>query len=310
MKKIFTFKKMFVAAALLSSVSMNSFADSFNNVWVRADVFPENSGLVYVDFYLDDVNMDSFSEFKRSINFAASNAFIIAEPADGWLFAGVARDMNRNGQYEADNDKQIHVFYNYFFTAFYDHTEYVGQGSSSEAQALAEEALAKMTQPTDLVLAVFTKGAVAHRAEGEEAFGYVYSSKLYNEPGDEVTFYAYGDCDSRNSPNVYYKFDCWKDAEGNEVSRNREFTITVKGMEQYYAHFVKTTKADYQENEKVPERFKFDYNNTDWNGEWNGVENIQFDSKSDNRLFDLQGRLVTAPQKGIFIRNGKKVVVK
>lgn len=300
-------KRLFVAAAMLFMVSLQSFADSFNNVWVKASVFPAGSGLVFVDWYLDDVNPAPTSEFKRSINFGASNAYIYAEPADGWLYAGAARDMNRSGQYEAGTDRQIHVWYNYFFTAFYDHKEYIGQ-SSTEAMELAEEALEEMTQPTDEVLAVFTKGAVARRAEGEEPFGYVFSSKLYNEPGDQVTFYAYGDVDSRNSPNVYYKFDSWRDASGNEVSRDREFTITVKGMEVYYAHFVKTTKAEYQATEKLPDQFKFDYNNSDW--DFSGISSVSADRAASGVFYDLQGRRVSQPAKGVFIQNGKKIVVK
>ena len=315
MKKILSSKKLIVTTAMLSTFALHSQADSFNNVWVRADVVPQNAGTVFVDWYIDEVNLASYSEFKRSINFGASSAYIITEPASGWLFAGVARDLNRNGQYEAENDKQIHVFYNGFFTAFYDHTDYTDPSSSTGAMAKAEEALAEMTTPTDLVLAVFTKGAVAQRAEGQEAFGYVYSSKLYNEPGDQVTFYAYGDYDSRGSSNVYYKFDCWKDAAGNEVSRDREFTVTVKGMETYYANFVTTTKADYQENEKVPERFKFDYYNIDWNGEWNGIETVSTDNGSHrSHVYDLGGRRmgrdVSTLRKGLYVVDGRKLIIR
>ena len=310
MKKIFTTKRLFAAAALLCTVSLNSVADSFNNVWVRADVFPANSGTVFVDWNIDEVNFGSYSEFKRSSNIGTSNAFILAEPANGWLYAGVARDMNLDGQYDAVNDKQVHVWYNFFFTAFYDHTDYIDQSSSSAAMAKAEEALAAMTNPTDRVIAVFTKGAVARRAEGQEAYGYVYSSKLYNEPGDEVTFSAYGDCDSRGSYNIYYKFNCWLNEKGDTVSTNRHLTVNVKGMEVYYAHFEATNKADYTENEKLPEQYKFDYNNTDWNGQFGAVESIEYDRQADSKMYDLQGREVTVPRKGLYIRGGKKVLYK
>ena len=306
MRKFFSTKRLMAAAALLTGFSTQGMADTFNNVWVRALTYPAGGGTVYVDWYLDDVDPQSTSEFKRSINFGASNAFIYAEPAEGYLYAGVARDMDRDGVYSADKDRQIHVWYNYFFTAFYDHTEYYGQ-SSTEAMAVADEALAKLTEPTDQVLAVFTKGDVAKRAEDEEAFGYVFSSKLDNQPGDQVTFYAYGDCDSRNSPNVYYKFDSWLDEAGNEVSRDREFTVTVQGMKTYYAHFVKTTKADYTENEKVPDQFKFDYNNPEWDPA--GIQTVTAD-KANGPVYDLLGRRMARPAKGICIQNGKKVVIR
>ena len=306
MKTIFTVKRFFVAAALFG-VSSLSFADSFNNVWVKADVTPANSGKVFIDWNIDEVSFAETSEFKRSINMGASNAFILAEPASGWLFAGVARDMDRDGQFDAEKDRQIHVFYNYFFTAFYDHTNYDGQ-SSTLAMQNAQEALAQMTSPTDQVFAVFTQGVAAYRAEGQEAAGYVYCSKLNNEPGDQVTFYAYGDCDSRNSPNVYYKFDYWSDANGNEVSRNREYTVTAGNLQVLYAHFAVTTKADYQENEKVPEQFKFDYNNPPFNPL--GIEEVNVGNRADKAVYNLQGRRVVNLKKGVFVQNGKKYVVR
>jgi hypothetical protein len=316
MKKNDFSKRIMAAAAMLLMMSAQSFADDFNCVWVKAKTYPANSGKVYVTYNLNDYEetmLADSSEFKRSSNMTTSDAFIMTEPASGWLFAGVVRDMNMNGVYDADTDRQIHVFWSHYFTCFYDHTNFHGQ-SSTEAQELADEALAEMKKPTDQVIAVFTKGAVASRAEDEEAFGYVFSSKLDNKPGDQVTFYAYGDYDSRKSPNVYYKFDSWLDAVGNKVSTDREFTITVKGMEQYYAHFVKTTKSEWDQTEKVlfPERYKWDYNNDDWNpSEWNGIEEIKAAlGTRGNKVYDLQGRRIQKAAKGMYIVGGKKVIVK
>ena len=216
--------------------------------------------------------------------------------------------MDRNGAYDAEKDRQIHIWYNYFFTAFYDHTDYIG-GSSTEAMEIAEEALAQMTQPTDQVLAIFTKGDVAKRAIDEEACGYVFSSKLDNQPGDQVTFYAYGDVDSRNAPNKYYKFHSWLDEQGNIVSTNRELTVTVQGMKTYYAHFVQTTKAEYQSTEKLPDRYKWDYDNPGWDPA--GIETVSAGkSAADKAIYDLQGRRVAQPGKGLFIQNGKIFVNK
>ena len=309
MNKHILLKRAFAAAALLTCVSMQSMADSFNNVWVKAFALPSNGGGVYVDYGLDDINLQSVSEFKRSSNATPSSAFIYTEPATGFLFAGVARDMDRNGAYDAEKDRQIHIWYNYFFTAFYDHTDYIG-GSSTEAMEIAEEALAQMTQPTDQVLAIFTKGDVAKRAIDEEACGYVFSSKLDNQPGDQVTFYAYGDVDSRNSPNKYYKFHSWLDEQGNTVSTNRELTVTVQGMKTYYAHFEQTSKAEYQTTEKLPDRYKWDYNNPEWDPA--GIETVSAgkSAAASSAIYDLQGRRVAQPGKGLFIQNGKKFVNK
>ena len=309
MKKHILSKRIIAVAALLTCVSMQSMADSFNNVWVKAFAVPSNGGGVYVDYGLDDINLQSVSEFKRSSNATPSSAFIYTEPATGFLFAGVARDMDLNGAYDAEKDRQVHIWYNYFFTAFYDHTDYIDISSSTEAQKLAEEALAQMTQPTDQVLAIFTKGDVAKRAIDEEACGYVFSSKLDNQPGDQVTFYAYGDVDSRNSPNKYYKFHSWLDEQGQVVSTNRELTVTVQGMKTYYAHFVQTTKAEYQSTEKLPDRYKWDYNNPEWDP--TGIQNVNANNAAaSSAIYDLQGRRVAQPGKGLFIQNGKKFVNK
>ena len=124
-----------------------------------------------------------------------------------------------------------------------------------------------------------------------------------------MTFYAYGDVDSRNSPNKYYKFESWRDKEGNVVSTNREFTVTVQGMKTDYAHFVQTTKAEYQTTEKLPDRFKWDYNNPEWDP--TGIKSINANGAAANKaIYDLQGRRVAQPGKGLFIQNGKIIIIK
>ena len=301
-------KKGLFIAALLVAATTQSFAQAFNNIWVQAQVYPAEKGQVFIDWYVDEVNYAPMSQFKRSTNSAESAAYIYAKPVEGWLYAGVARDCNMNGTYEVGTDRPVHIWWNHFFTAFYDHTPYEVPGSSSSSYELAQEALETMTQPTDRVFAIFTQGAVAHRAKGEEARGYVFCDKLYNEPGDEVTFFAYGDSEYTDEGNKYYKFDHWADADGNPVSTDREFKITVKGMETYYAHFVQTTKADNKENEVVPDRWKYDYNNPDWDP--TGIQNVKTVNSASTAVYDLLGRRVAQPAKGLYIQNGKKFVKK
>lgn len=309
-----SFKRFALVSCLLLTGYMQSFAQSFNNVWVKIDVVPAGSGQVFADWYIDEVFYNSTSsEFKRTSNAAPSAAFVLTKPADGYHYAGLARDMNGNKQFDNDYtvDRLVHVWFNHFFTCFYDHTDYEVPGSSTASMELAEEALEQMTGPTDQLFAVFTQGAVAYRAVGEEARGYVYSSKLDNAPGDQVTFFAYGDSEYTDEGNIYYKFDHWADADGNEVSREREFTVTVKGMEIYYAHFVQTTKTEFRETETIPDVFKYDYNNRDWNGDWNGIETVSVhQSASSDAFYDLQGRRVAQPRQGLYIHNGKKMVVR
>ena len=313
MKHILNAKRLFVATSLFLAVSLESIAQyPLNNVWLRADVYPAGAGQVFVDWALDEVFYQSeFSEFKRSVNQAASRAYLLAKPAEGYQYAGVARDTNHNGQYDNDyqTDRLVHIWWNHYFSCFFDHTDYLVPGSNADTEELAKEALDAMTTPTDQVYAVFTKGAVAHRAVGEEAHGYVYCSKLDNQPGDQVTFFAYGDSESTDTEGTfYYKFDYWSNASGTEVSREREFTVTVAGGELYYAHFTRTTRAEFKETETLPDIFKYDYNNPDWNP--NAIQSVKSIPANSSVIYDLQGRRVSQAAKGVFIKDGKKVIVK
>lgn len=40
----------------------------------------------------------------------------------------------------------------------------------------------------------------------------------------------------------------------------------------------------------------------------NSIDNVTVDTDEDNRIFDLQGRRVISPMKGIYIHNGKKII--
>ncbi len=310
MKKNATFKKMFAAALLFAAGTQVSMAQ-FNNVWLKADVYPAGGGLVYVDCSSDTIKnvpvYGTTSEFKRSEQLAPGAAFIFVRPATGYLFAGVARDANKNGQFDAE-DKQIHIWSIGYFDAVYDKKAYQGSSSSTEGYEMAQEALGQMTTPTDHVFAVFTKGAAAHRAVGQEAFGKVYSSKLDNAVGDEVTFTAYGDSYSDNGVQ-YYKFSHWTNEAGEEVGRERELKVTVSGTALYYANFVETTQDEFKQTETDPNKIDWNQGNTDDPWGWLGVKSIKAEGQS-NAVYNLQGRKVSKLGKGLYISNGKKVLMR
>ena len=58
----------------------------------------------------------------------------------------------------------------------------------------------------------------------------------------------------------------------------------------------------------MPDQFKFDYNNSDW--DFSGISSVSADRAASGVVYDLQGRRVSQPAKGVFIQNGKKIVVK
>ena len=319
MKNIFTFKKALAASVMLLAGTLASFAQfPYYNTWLRADVYPAGSGLVYVDNYHTpkEIKYAERSEYKITDCVTPGEGFIWTQPAEGWQYAGVVRDYNRNGEFDSE-DKQLYIWATHYFDVMYDPTRYLISGSSTQSEEMARAALDKLEKPTDQVFAVFTKGAVAYVAVGQEAMGMVYSSKLYNEVGDSVTFSAYGDYQSPDTGGVeYYKFEKWTDADGNTLSTERELKVEVKGMEVYYANFVSTDQDGFQAEKDNP-------NTIDWK-EWNGadkdpeddiwnflsVESLQSARQAGNQIYDLQGRRLTAPVKGLYIRNGKKVILK
>jgi len=292
-------------ALLFTLFAVLGFSQSFaqntaNAVWVRAEATPVDGGYVYVNWYLDDddIPFDYASDFKRAVNIGASTAFILAEPAEGYQLAGYARD-NGDQNYDSSEDAQIYVRPNQYFDAKYYPEEYQGDGSSSSsAQIEAEIALEDKEAPSDFIFAVFTQGDIAMQAEDEEWMGKVWSSKLDNAPGDEVLFSANGESVSQANGGVkYYKFDYWTTPDGLTIT-DRTIKVKVTGGEVYYAHFAQTTKDDYIANEKK-------------NPDFTAIDAVRNDNRvSDRKRYDLQGRRVDSPQKGIYIQNGKKVVLK
>jgi len=45
-------------------------------------------------------------------------------------------------------------------------------------------------------------------------------------------------------------------------------------------------------------------------GETTGIQDVNRETIANNRYYDMQGRIVAQPQKGLYIVNGKKVLVK
>lgn len=313
-------KKLIIAAAMVLMGTMTALANEDNIIWVKAEAYPTGAGTVYTDFGQVEEEKKEYaatSEFKRYSNGAISSAYIWTQSAEGFLLSGFARD-NGNQTYDNGTDLQVKVRDDGFFTAVYDPTVYKGN-SSTEADELAAEALKELENPTDYIFAVFSKGAVARVAEDQIGCGNAYADKLYTEPGDQVTFTAYGDAFSPQGGGVkYHRFDHWTDAAGNTVGTERELTITVSGPEIYYAHFAETDKDDYKANENDPHLSENYYNGGI--GGATAIRQVALPTRQDNCLYDLQGRRVmkmestgndsSFPQKGIFIRNGKKIVVR
>lgn len=301
MKKKTTIKRMIAAALFLLAGVSQTFANEYEIIWAKAEAYPTGAGTVYVGFVRDDERtFAATSEFKRGTNGAVSSGFIWAQPADGWLLSGFARD-NGNGIYDNGIDLQVKVRDDGQFTAI-PYPDKITGNSSSEADELAQEALAQKTGPSDHLFAVFTKGVVSRVAEDQIGCGNAYADKLYSEPGDQVTLVAYGDSFSPESGGVKrFKFDHWTDADDHTVSTDREYTVTVTGTAIYYAHFVECTEEEYKATENDPHKSESYYSSD--------ISTVKAAPSDNGAFYDLHGRRVAQPSKGIFIRNGKKVIL-
>ena len=78
------------------------------------------------------------------------------------------------------------------------------------------------------------------------------------------------------------------------------------------------TSTDIPEDFLLPVQFAFNiddkiyvyYANFVSEAVYSGIKTVGNEAKADNRIFDISGRQVTKPTRGLYIQNGKKVVIK
>ncbi|MBQ6195076.1 MAG: DUF4859 domain-containing protein [Prevotella sp.] len=78
------------------------------------------------------------------------------------------------------------------------------------------------------------------------------------------------------------------------------------------------TSTDIPEDFLLPVQFAFNiddkiyvyYANFVSEAVYTGIKTVGNEAKADNRIFDISGRQVTKPTRGLYIQNGKKVVIK
>lgn len=103
-------------------------------------------------------------------------------------------------------------------------------------------------------------------------------------------FDANGDCNSQGD--YFFYFEDGKMYTGTSTDIPEDFLLPVQfafniddKIYVYYANFV--SEAVYS-----------------------GIKTVGNEAKADNRIFDISGRQVTKPTRGLYIQNGKKVVIK
>ena len=103
-------------------------------------------------------------------------------------------------------------------------------------------------------------------------------------------FDANGDCNPQGD--YFFYFEDGKMYTGTSTDIPEDFLLPVQfafniddKIYVYYANFV---------SEEV----------------YSGIKTVGNEAKADNRIFDISGRQVTKPTRGLYIQNGKKIVVK
>ena len=103
-------------------------------------------------------------------------------------------------------------------------------------------------------------------------------------------FDANGDCNPQGD--YFFYFEDGKLYTGTSTDIPEDFLLPVQfafniddKLYVYYANFV---------SEEV----------------YSGIKTVGNEAKADNRIFDISGRQVTKPTRGLYIQNGKKIVVK
>ena len=226
------------AVILWLSTALQGFA--YNNIYLKVEAYPQGAGKVYASFYRIDEGEEVF-----------------------------ARD-NGNSTFDDGTDQQVRVNGETgFFSAIMDDEQFDGNGNTTQALNDANNALEELTEPTDYIFAVFTKGDVGRTYPGDDDMGYVTTSKLDNVAGETVTFTAKAD------KNHHFSF--WTDSNGATVGKSTTLTVTVAGGVTYYAHFA----------------------------EGDAIQSIQADKEEES--FDLLGRKTATTRQGIYVQKGKKV---
>ena len=102
--------------------------------------------------------------------------------------------------------------------------------------------------------------------------------------------------------NIYYRLT----TKGNDASTIGFYWGAENGgaftVGAHKAYVAVGAQLDFGAGARMADIFGFD--------EANGIDNVNGETITNNRYFDLQGRQVTQPTKGLYIVNGKKMLVK
>ena len=129
----------------------------------------------------------------------------------------------------------------------------------------------------------------------------------------EITCWAEAFYMTSDSGAEYYLTPSFNDKDGNELPYNSirlvaETPITAAGTYTLYIEDYNIATTDWM-NQEVLKAFTFTFT-FDGNKITTGIDEVKGENGEATTIYDLQGRKVETPTKGIYIINGKKTLVK
>lgn len=130
-------------------------------------------------------------------------------------------------------------------------------------------------------------------------------------PAGEGTLTVYGKSVSKTRPGIVYVGKKAYREEGDSIlSTLQDYNFKVNVTEETPIYIVAEKAKSNAKPAKGQGLFVYKLTWTPGAGDVTGIISVENKKADDGAYYNLQGMRVAAPKKGIFIRNGKKVVLK
>jgi len=228
-------KALLAVVLMVASATNLSAAESWTAFYNKLIAYPTGAGQVYMDENGDTEEPTWADQAEMKVKQQAENVgwfYAYAKPADGWILGGFSMaTLDENGQPEdfngvfdtTKNPGYIETYSDIVSAGDYD------TGTSGDSTAIAYP-----LDPNNVCYAVFTHVAVRY-SPGQESLGTIEIDQPCNNIGDVVTITA-----TPAANDCFFK--CWT-LNGETVSTDESYTLTVTGTAEYVAHFTSNRAA-------------------------------------------------------------------
>ncbi len=133
----------------------------------------------------------------------------------------------------------------------------------------------------------------------------------FKVPAGEGTVTVYGKTGSKTRPGIVFIGKQEQREEGDSIiSTLQDYSYKVNVAEPTSIYIVAENAKSNANPAKGQGLFVYKLTWTPGSGDATGITSVETKKADDGAYYNLQGMRVAAPKKGIFIRNGKKMVLK